>query len=427
MKTINIGLIGLGTVGMGVYQIIEEHQEELNYKTGYKISINHVLVRDLGKKRDGRLNEHLLTDDIEDLINDPNTHVIIEVAGGIATAKHFLDRALRAGKHCITANKDLMALHGSELLSLAKENNCDFFYEASVGGGIPIIRSLEDGLSSDKITQLTGIINGTTNYILTKMDHDGLSYGDALRQAQELGFAEADPTSDVGGFDAGRKMAILANLAFSMPIDLEDVRIKGIDGLKAVDIAYGKQLGYEMKLLGIAKLINGAAAISVEPTFIPHTHPLTSVHNEYNAVCVEGEAVGTTMFYGPGAGSLPTATAIVSDVVTVIRNMALGVTGRHILAPRKEKAIAPETEDYAKYYIRLEVLDEVGVLSKITSLFAAEGVSFEKIHQEPYEGDHAQIIMITHQIHLKALKGIKAAMEATSKVLAIDSIYRIEA
>ena len=427
MQRINIGLIGLGTVGMGVYKIIHEHQEELRYQTGFKVCIHKVLVRDASKKRDPMVDMSLLTETADDLLVNPSIDVIIEVAGGIETAYTMLRTALDHHKHIITANKDLMAIHGAELLSHAKKMQCDFFYEASVGGGIPIIRSLSDGLSSDKITDVLGIINGTTNYILTKMDHDGMTYEAALKKAQELGFAEADPSSDVGGIDAGRKMAILANLAFSMPIDLEDVRVKGIEGLSDIDLAYAKHLGYEMKLLGIAKIDKGAVEVSVGPTLIPHAHPLTSVHNEYNAVFVRGEAVGTTMFYGPGAGGLPTATSIVSDVVTVVKNMALGTTGMNILAPQHKKNLKPRHQIHAKYFMRLEVIDALGVFSEITGLFAQSGVSFEKIIQDPTsEEGLAQIIIVTHDVTLDQLDATLTSLKTMANVKAVKSYYPIE-
>ena len=248
--------------------------------------------------------------------------VVIEVMGGIKETKEYLLNALRQGKHVVTANKDLMALHGSELLTVASQNGCDLFYEASVAGGIPILRGLVDGLASDRITQMMGIVNGTTNYILTKMSQSGSSYEDALKEAQELGFAETDPTSDVEGLDAARKMTILATLGFSMHIELNDIKVSGISTVTDEDIRYGKQLGYTMKLLGYAHREGEKVEVSVQPTFLSDNHPLASVQNEYNAVYVYGEAVGETMFYGPGAGSLPTATAVVSDLVAIIKNLA---------------------------------------------------------------------------------------------------------
>ncbi len=320
-----------------------------------------------------------------------------------------------------------MAIHGTDLLHMAKSVDCDLYYEGSVGGGIPIIRSLQDGLSADKITEVTGIINGTTNYILTRMDHDDMSYEDALAKAQTLGFAEADPSSDVGGFDAGRKMAILSSLAFSMPFEVSDVRITGLTNVTDVDLLAAKQLGYEMKLLGIAKMNDGAVEVSVAPTLLPHTHPLTSVHDEFNAVYVRGEAVGTTMFYGPGAGGPPTATAIVSDVITVIKNIGLGTTGRQILAPRLEKKMKLSCDIYAKYFIRLEVEDQVGVLADMTALFAKHDVSIEKIIQDPIcEDCHAQITIVTHDISLESLEVTLKDLNEMACVISILSHYRIE-
>lgn len=427
MESVNIGLIGFGTIGQGVYKIIQEHQQELVHQTNFDIRVKQILVRDVHKQRPGDLPSELLTSDADQFLSNPEIDMIIEAAGGVESAREMLTKALKNHKHIITANKDLMALYGTELMNLAKNQHCDFFYEASVGGGIPIIRSLVDGLSSDRIREVAGIVNGTTNYILTKMDHENMTYEDALHKAQVLGFAEPDPTSDVEGLDAGRKIAILATLAFSMPVLFEDVRIKGISAISDVDLAYAKQLGYEMKLLGITKITDGAIEASVEPTLLPHDHPLTSVHDEYNAVMVKGEAVGTTMFYGPGAGSLPTATAIVSDVVTVVKNIALGTTGMHILVPQFQKKLKAPKDIHAKYFMRLEVKDQVGVFASITALFAKHDVSFERIIQDTSEVEnHAEIIIVTHDISLEALTATMAGLEDVDSVIAIKSYYRIE-
>lgn len=427
MKVINIGLIGLGNVGKSVYSIIKDHQDEIIYKTDCKLEISKILVRDKNKDRGIQVEDGILTEEKSDVLSNDIIDIVVETAGGVEFANQMISEALANKKHVITANKDLMAVHGSALLNQAKNNQCDLFYEGSVGGGIPIIRSLQDGLAADKITEISGIINGTTNYILTRMDHDDMTYEDALDKAQALGFAEPDPTSDVGGFDAGRKMAILANQAFSMPIDINDVKITGIEQVTDTDLAFGKQLGYEMKLLGIAKMTDGDVEVSVQPTFIPHAHPLTSVHDEYNAVYVRGEAVGTTMFYGPGAGGPPTATAMISDIITVIKNMALGTTGRQILAPRHEKRIKNDADVFAKYYIRLEVEDEVGVFADITALFARYGISFEQIIQDPIcESCHAQIIIVTHAISLASLNNALEGLRNMDVVHQVKSHYRIE-
>jgi len=347
--------------------------------------------------------------------------------GGIEETKELLLRALRQGKHVVTANKDLMAVYGSELLRVAAEHHCDLFYEASVAGGIPILRSLVDGLASDRITKMMGIVNGTTNYILTKMSQNGASYQEVLAEAQALGFAEADPTSDVEGLDAARKMAILARLGFSMDIDLDDVQVKGITHVTEEDLNYGKRLGYTMKLIGIAQRNGNKVEVSVQPTFLPDSHPLASVHNEYNAVYVYGEAVGETMFYGPGAGSLPTATAVVSDLVAVMKNMRLGVNGHYAVAPQYEKQLKAPAEIFSKYFLRIHVKDQVGAFAKITTLFSERGVSFEKILQLPLkENGLAEIVIVTHDASQQDYEDILQQLSDLEIVERVQSSYRVE-
>src|SRR5690625_3374749 len=273
------------------------------------------------KARKIAVDETLLTTNSADVLDNPNIDVIIEVMGGVDTAREYILTALKAKKHVITANKDLIALHGPELEKAAHENGCDLFYEASVGGGIPLLRGLTDGLVSDRINQVMGIVNGTTNYILTKMANEGQSYEDALQKAKELGFAEADPTADVDGLDAARKMVILARLSFLTNVDLDDVEVEGISKLDLSDIELGKKLDLTMKLIGFANRNDNQIEVSVQPTFLSKNHPLAAVSDEFNAVYVNGEAVGETMFYGPGAGSLPTATAVMADGVAAIKNI----------------------------------------------------------------------------------------------------------
>jgi homoserine dehydrogenase len=427
MESISIGLLGLGTVGTGVVKIIENHQDTLIHQVGCPVKVKKILVQNPVKSRDVTVDAASLTIDPADIINDPSIDVIIEVMGGIEETKSYLLEALKRGKNVVTANKDLMALYGSELLAAASENGCDLYYEASVGGGIPIIRSLADGLSSDKITKIMGIVNGTTNFILTKMSQDGAPYDQVLKEAQSLGFAEADPTSDVEGLDSARKMAILASLGFSMNIDLEDVLVKGISAITEEDIKYGKRLGYTMKLIGTAHREKEKVEVSVQPTLLIDSHPLASVHNEFNAVYVYGEAVGETMFYGPGAGSLPTATAVVSDLVCVLKNMRLGVSGKNLLTPQYRKCLKSKEEIYSKYYLRLHVKDEVGVFSDITTIFAQHGASFEKILQLPLKQiGLAEIVLVTHQTSLKDYEDIVVKLESLEKIKEIKSIYRVE-
>ena len=327
MKPIKVGLLGLGTVGTGVVRIVEGHQEDLRSQVGSPVVIERIAVRTLDKPRAIDIASSKLTEDPWDVIDDPEIDVIVEVMGGIEPTKTYILEALERGKHIVTANKDLMALYGSEILAKAKYKRCDVFYEASVAGGIPIIRTLVEGFSSDRIMKIMGIVNGTTNYILSKMSQEGASYDDVLQEAQALGYAESDPTADVEGLDAARKMAILGTIGFRTNVSLDDVSVRGISSVSKEDIMYAKKLGYEMKLLGIAEYQDNEFNISVEPTMVKEEHPIASVNGVYNAVYVYGEAVGETMFYGAGAGEMPTATSIVADLVTVIKNIKLGING----------------------------------------------------------------------------------------------------
>ncbi len=426
MKAISIGLLGLGTVGSGVVQIIKNHQDKLMHQVGCPVVVKKILVQDVHKKRPVEIATELLTADADDILFDKEIDVVIEVMGGVDVTKDYLITALRQGKHVVTANKDLMALHGSELLTVASEYGCDLFYEASVAGGIPILRGLVDGLASDRITQMMGIVNGTTNYILTKMSNEGRSYDEVLKEAQELGFAEADPTADVEGLDAARKMTILATLGFSMHIDLDDVKVSGISNVTEEDIRYGKQLGYTMKLIGYAHREGEKVEVSVAPTFLSNHHPLASVQNEYNAVYVYGEAVGETMFYGPGAGSLPTATAVVSDLVAVIKNLRIGVNGKSAVTPQYPKRLKEDSEKFSKYFLRIHVQDEVGVFADITSIFAKYGVSFEKILQLPIKkNETSEIVLVTHQASFTDYDQILQELYDLQAVKEVKSAYRV--
>ncbi|HEU5139421.1 MAG TPA: homoserine dehydrogenase [Bacillales bacterium] len=427
-ERISVGLLGFGTVGSGVAKMLTDNQEEIGHKVGCPLTVDKVLVKDMKKARLVDVDEKLLTVEAADVLLDPDIDVIVEVMGGIERARDYILQALSQGKHVVTANKDLIALHGIELAAAARENNCDLFFEASVAGGIPIIRSLVEGLASDRITKMIGIVNGTTNYMLTKMYKGRLAYDDVLKEAQEKGFAEADPSADVDGLDAARKMAILSTLGFSMNVDLDDVSVEGISGLTNEDMDYSKRLGYVIKLLGIAKQCNGRIEVSVEPTLLPLKHPLASVNDEYNAVYVYGEAVGETMFYGPGAGQLPTATAVVADVIAVSKNMRLGVCGKSSIPSYHEKVIKSDDEIELKTYFRLHVKDEPGVFSKITSLFANEGISMEKIFQNPLmdQSSAAEIAIVTHRTTKQAQDAVCRALAAAEVVYDVKSKIRVE-
>lgn len=426
-NSVSVGLLGLGEVGSGVIKLIEEYQDDLEHRLGCAVAVKRVLVRDLEKARKIDIDEAVLTTDPNDVINNPDIDVIVEVMGGVEEARKLMLEAFKAKKHIITANKDLIALHGPELEAAADENGCDLFYEASVGGGIPLLRSLTDGLVSDRIQQVMGIVNGTTNYILTKMDSEGASYEDALKEAQDLGFAEADPTADVDGLDAARKMVILARLAFLTDVELTDVEVEGISQISLSDLKYGKKLGYKMKLIGFANRHNQNIEVSVKPTLLTEKHPLASVNNEYNAVYINGESVGETMFYGPGAGGLPTATAVMADVVAVIKNMRLGVNGKQLVKPRFKKKITPLNERFSQHYVRLLVKDEVGAFAVISELFNQLEISFERIFQTPSDKDgYAEIVFITHETSFETFQTSLKQLEELEVVEEIKSYYRVE-
>lgn len=427
MDKIRVGLCGLGTVGTGVVKVLESHQEQIKHKLGCEIEINKILVNDLDKQRDIVIDRSWLTNDPGELVDNEAIDVIVEVMGGIEDTNQLMERAIQNKKHIVTANKDLMAVHGQKLLRLAKANHCDILYDASIAGGIPIVRTLADGLASDHIEKIMGIVNGTTNYIMTKMTDEGLPFDQVLKEAQELGFAEADPTSDVDGLDAARKMTLLANLAFKMELNLDDVDVTGIRNVTQDDINFAESLGYTIKLIGIASMDNLKAEVSVEPTLLPKDHPLALVKNEFNAVYVHGEAVGETMFYGPGAGSLPTATAVVSDLMEVVRNIRLGISGNTYIDPQFERQLKDYNEKFSRHFIRLEVNDQAGAFQEITNVFSDQAVSFAKILQLPAEKEGtAEIVMVTHKISQEQLLKSLAELEKLTVVIRMISHYRVD-
>ncbi|RNF38395.1 homoserine dehydrogenase [Planococcus salinus] len=421
---ISIGLLGFGTVGSGVATILQQHQKDLRHKLGVEVSIKKVLIKNKNKDRLASLEPEVFTTDIEEILNDPSLDIIVEVMGGMDEAKEAIEKALAAGKQVVTANKDVMAEHGHELLKLADEKKCDLFYEASVAGGIPIIRTLEDGLASDRISSLMGIVNGTTNFILTKMKQENMSYEDALAEATALGYAEADPSSDVDGLDAARKMVILSSLAYSTEVHLDDVLIRGMKEIRDGDLELAQGFGYTMKMVGSSTKDEDGIEVAVEPIFLPDSHPLSSVNNEFNAVYIYGDAVGETMLYGPGAGSLPTATSVVSDVIAACRNILLEVNGKRVHAAQYERMIKPEDSRYSKYFHRLSVKDEIGVLSKLTAIYSEHGASLQSVKQHPAEDDgNSELVLLTHKISRQQHLDVIKELEGTASVI---SHYRIE-
>ncbi|KRM86462.1 homoserine dehydrogenase [Liquorilactobacillus vini] len=398
MQVIKIGVLGLGTVGSGVVRLLRDHQNKISSITGCKLEIKTIMVHDLNKKRDVDLSGIKLTNQVDDLVNDPEIKIVVEVMGTVEIAKDYVERLLNADKHIITANKDLIATYGSELTELARENGCDLFYEASVAGGIPILRTIVNSFAADRIIEVKGIVNGTTNYILTQMSQHQVSFAAALQKAQELGFAEADPTNDIEGIDAAYKMIILTYFAFGMNISLEQVKVNGITRVKLADIQQAKKLGYNIKLLGIAKLINDRVDVSVGPVLVPEDQPLAAVQNENNAVLVTGAAVGETMFYGPGAGELPTANSVLSDIIAVTKDIVLKTTGSRFNDYRRDLKQAQPIDVCYSYYFSLRVKDQPGQMLKITQAMTKANASFHLIIQTELDEDNARVVMTTHKM-----------------------------
>ena len=419
-----IALLGMGTVGGGVYKIIENQKDEMPFKIGAELEVAKVLVRNKVKYADAVPAEKL-TDQFEDVINDDSIDIVVEVMGGIEPARTYITEALKKGKHVVTANKDLMAMHGHELLDIAAANQCDLLFEAAVAGGIPIIRPLKQCLAGNNITEIMGIINGTTNFILTKMKEEGMDFKEALQLATDLGYAEADPTADIEGYDAGRKIAIMASIAFHTPVTFNDVFTEGITKITAKDMRYAKELGCTIKLLGIAKNTENGIEVKVHPTLIPEHHPLAAVNDAFNAVFVHGDAVDDAMFYGRGAGALPTGSAVVGDIMDVARNMLFHCNGRIGCSCYKELPIKKIGDTKSSYYIRMNLEDRAGTLASMASVFASNSVSISILLQKATIGDTAEIVIVTHEVEERRFRDAMTVLSSMSMVKEICSIIRV--
>lgn len=424
-KTIKIGLLGSGTVGSGVVEVLKKNVDEISQKAGTEIEIKKILVRDLKKKRP-HLEGMELTDDINDILKDEDIYIIVELMGGLHPAREYMLRAMKAGKHVVTANKDVVAQFGKDMFDAAKENRVEFLFEASVGGGIPIITPLKESLTANRITEVMGIVNGTTNYMLTQMTNCGNDYETALREAQELGYAEANPAADVEGYDAARKVAILASLAFSTRVTLDDVSVEGITHITPQDIEYAKELGYVIKLLAIANDSEKGVDVRVHPAFLKKDHPLASVNDVFNAIFIKGNAIGEAMFYGQGAGSLPTASAVVADIITVAREIVKGIYAAVDCSAFQVKPFCPLEETESSYYIRLLVADQPGVLGTIATVFGDQGVSLKSVIQTQRVKDQAEIVVVTHHVYHKQLLKAEQVLLNLPVVTTISNVIRVE-
>jgi len=422
--TRKIALLGMGTVGGGLYEIVKRQQPELPFKIGATLEIAKILVRSKAKY-ETKVDPSILTTEWNDVINDDSIEIIIEVMGGIEPARTYILEALAKGKHVVTANKDLMAAHGSELLEMAKEHHCDLLFEAAVAGGIPIIRPLKQCLAGNYISEVMGIINGTTNFIMTKMADEGMEFSEALQLATDLGYAEADPTADIEGYDAGRKIAIMASIAFHSRVTFDDVYTEGISKITAKDIRYANEFGCVIKLLGIAKNAEDGIEVHVHPTLIPMNHPLAAVKDAFNAVFVHGDAVDDTMFYGRGAGALPTGSAVMADVIDICRNIALGATGRIGCTCYKNLPIKKMDDIKNSYYLRMQVEDRPGALSALAGVFGSNDVSISKLLQKQKKDDRAEVVIITNDVLEKRFQDSITILSGMSMVREISSVIRV--
>ncbi|WP_252224216.1 MULTISPECIES: homoserine dehydrogenase [unclassified Clostridium] len=429
MKKVRIALLGLGNVGRGVCMILNSNKEEIMKRSGYEVEIAKILVRDASKARGVEVSEELITTDFNEILKDDSIKIVLEIMGGIDPAKEYMIKCMNAGKHIVTANKMLIATHGDELFENADSNGVMFKYEASVAGGIPIINGIDESLTANKIKELYGIINGTTNYILTKMECDGFGFDEALKEAQEKGYAEADPTSDIDGYDAQYKLAILSSLAFGTKIDVDNVYREGITNINPIDMEYAKEFKMVIKLLAIVKEVNGKLELRVHPTMIPKKHPLANVYDSFNAVFVKGNAVGDLMFYGRGAGDLPTGSAVVSDVISMLRsNVDLENYNSVVKNNLWDREISDIKDVESKFYIRATVLDESGVLGEITAILGKHDVSLRSVIQKGEENGKGQvtIVLVTHKTSQAQIYSSCNEISNLSSVNKIDNIIRIE-
>lgn len=423
MKKVRIALLGLGNVGRGVWMILNSNKEEIMKRSGYEIEVAKILVRDKNKERGFEVPKEILTTNFNDIIEDDSIKIVIEVIGGIEPAREYMLEAMARKKHIVTANKMLLATGGDELFERADKEGVMFLYEASVAGGIPIINGINESLTANKVERLYGIVNGTTNYILTKMDQDGLDFNDVLKEAQEKGYAEADPTSDIDGYDSQYKLAILTSLAFGTKIRVQDVYREGITKIEAIDIEYAREFKKVIKLLAIVKDNEGSLDLRVHPTMIPETHPLANVSDAFNAVLIRGNAVGDLMFYGKGAGDLPTGSAVVSDIVSILRNN-IDIYNLNSVVKNNlwEKECYDINEIDSKYYIRLTVEDRVGVLGEITSVFGDMNVSLRSVIQKGIEIKNENKVTLVLVTHNCKEGNVRKALESVAK---LDSLYKI--
>jgi homoserine dehydrogenase len=421
---LRIGLLGCGTVGSAVVRLLQTNADEIHRRAGIRLHLARVATANPSKPRDVRLPPGILTADAAAVVADDRIHVIAEVMGGVEPARTLLLDAIRRGKNVVTANKQLMAQHGPELFTEAGRAGVDLRLEASVGGGLPVIQPLQESLAANRLQEVVGILNGTTNYILTKMAEERWEFGQALAEAQRLGFAEADPTADIDGDDAAAKLAILATIAFGTAVRVGDVYREGIRRISAQDIQFADELGFRVKLLAITREQDGRVEARVHPAFLPRTHPLAAIGNELNAVFVRGDAVGEVMFVGPGAGGAPTASAVVADLIDIARNHRAGTHGRVGFAVVGQHPLRPMAETSSPFYLLMQVNDRPGVFARIAAIFGEENVSIASIVQKS-RGETADIVMVTHTTLERQMQRVLARVQDLEVVRAVRNAIRV--
>ena len=425
-RVIKAALLGLGTVGGGVYKVLKMQEEEMIPKLGAKVELKKILVRNIEKASQKIDDPSLLTNNWKEIVEDPEIEIVIELIGGMEPARTYILEALEAGKNVVTANKDLIAADGHILLDTAAKNKKDFLHEAAVAGGIPIIRPLKQCLAANEIDEVIGIVNGTTNYILTKMFEDGMDFSEALAKATELGYAEADPTTDIEGLDAGRKVAILASIAFHSRVVFDDVYTEGITKISAKDVAYAKEFGSVIKLLGVAHNREDGIEVAVYPMMLPKNHPLASVRDSFNAVFVHGDALDDAMFYGRGAGELPTASAVMGDVIDIIRDIQFSCTGRISCTCYKNTTVKSSDDVKNKFFVRMQVTNKPGVLARIASMFGEHKVSISKVIQKVITDGVAELVIVTEAVkeyHMQDALMHLREMDTTQEISSVIREY----
>jgi homoserine dehydrogenase len=426
---INIGIIGFGIVGSGTAKVLLTNKDILNERLGFKLTLKRIADLDITTDRGIKIPEGVLTTDVNQLFNDPEIDIVVELIGGIKPAKDFIMKAIQNGKHVVTANKALLATHGTEIFNAAREKGVEVGFEASVAGAIPIIKVMKEGLVANRIKAIYGIINGTSNYILTKMTDENVEFADALKEAQALGYAEADPTFDIEGIDTAHKLTILATLSYGIPLSFSSVHIEGISKITAQDINFASELGYKVKLLAITKETDGEIELRVHPTMLPKDYLIAKVDGPFNAIYVEGDATGSTMYYGRGAGSVPTGSAVVSDIADIARNIQKNALGRVPTIPNISGDVRIRKMDdiTSRYYFRFSALDKPGVLSKISGILGNHNISITSVIQKGRMlGEAVPLVVLTHEAKEKDMRLAIEEIDKLPVVMGKTVIIRVE-